>query len=309
MRALAIAALSACSTPAAPAPPPLAHHVPPPPPAPSWDRVQLTVDRSAPLAITARAVDITGDPTHELRAAFAIHYDAVALHPPLPERSELTTRLRCRVVGVNLYLPDISMGFGNELNGEQLVRDVTSLVAVPAACEIGFAYRRGKRTDLRPRDDASGEPVIATACLDAHGLRDGACAAGTFPRPVLPPGFTIGLTMAKYRITQAMGGGLLLDGGVTFAETPRADRPYTLSYRCDDGAKGEFRLENLMDMEQLDVLPAGSTLALVDMIAGDPPPTERSRCDLTLTSRAPLVMHGRYCLANGDGAPGACKRP
>jgi hypothetical protein len=311
MRALAIAALSACGAAAAPPPPP-AHHAAPAAAvaAPSWDPVVLTVERSAALAITARAVDITGDPTHELREAFSIQYDVVALQPPLPHRAELTSRVRCRVVGVNLYLPEYSIGYAIEDEHGHLVRGVASLIQVPAACEIGFAYRRTERTGEHATDNVHDQPVVATACLDAHGLRDGPCPPGTFPPPQLPPGFTIGLTTAKHRITDEMGGGIVFDGGVTFAEAPRPNRPYTLSYICADGARGDLDLHDLMDMEELDVLPAGSTLALRGFVSGYPAPTARSgHCEVTLTSRAPLVMHGRYCLANGDGAPGPCKKP
>jgi hypothetical protein len=309
MRALAIAALSACGATASPPSPPSHHAAPPSPAAPSWDPIELAVDRSAPLAITARATNIMGEPTHELTAAFGIHYDAVALRP-LADGAELTNRVRCRVVGVNLYLPDFGLGYRFEGEHTHFVRDIVSLVEVPAACEIGFAYRRSARTIEHPSDNAHDQPIVATACLDAHGLRAGACPPGTFPPPVLPAGATMGLTMAKHSFTDAMGGGIVFDGGVIFADAPVAGQHYTLAYTCDSGATGELDLHDLTELEMLDVLPAGSTLALTSMVSGDPAPTARSgRCEVTLSSREPPVTRGTYCLANGDGVPGPCRKP
>jgi hypothetical protein len=132
----------------------------------------------------------------------------------------------------------------------------------------------------------------------------------------LPAGFTIGLTTLKHVFTEANGGGFLFDGGVSFLEAPRPDRDYALAFRCEDGARGEHALGRLTSA-WVQILPAGSTLALTGQLDGYPEPGPRSgRCELTFTSskpppdkRARPQIHGTYCLAGGTGTPGPCAAP
>jgi hypothetical protein len=304
------------------------------PAAPSSKPIQLTIARRAPIAIAAR-IERGDAPAKQLAAAFDIEYVVTARGTLGPTR--VRSRVMCRLQHHNVVIPDPPDELTPDayaLKGPrtELVRTIHALAEAPEACEIAFAY--GKQIDHELDDskeddakeflateidgkkieDPANEQIVATMCLRAAGLSDGPCPRATFPRPVLPAGFTIGLTEGGYKFVHTTDAiGIVLNGGFSFLSQPRFGRYHEVMVRCEDGSEGHDHLEHLTNA-WLQVVPVGASLAATGVLRMHPEPTDHpGRCELTIESGVPAGMHptlhGKYCLSDQRTEPGPCRPP
>lgn len=246
--------------------------------------IDVTV-KGAPLSI--RGVELVPSPhaANVLELGYRIEAHDASLQVP--------AQIRCRVGGYNLVYP---AGGPAKVVGPRLAAlyRADPFTDQPRACQVDFF---------------AGGRLIAAACYIDGVLRDGACAADTFPSPPRTTTFAVELARASLELRH---GTALVSGVFTLFEPLAAGRRFATQIRCEDAA-GSATGEGELAFLPLEQIPVGASVYGPVAMFLDRTPDPSATCDLRIVSRATSGaptehVHARYCLTTGAVRAGECSQ-